>query len=144
MMKALDTYARLGILQLENAIIDEIRFNNDFDFSKDNDLIEKYLGEIKRIIVKNHPDENISKLGQLSLGNCWSLGLSGKHIPKRSQLAYEMYKTLAHKKWKDNPDKRSYTVDSDEGLKLTDESRIKVISEDERSLKIKNILNDDV
>jgi hypothetical protein len=141
-LKALDVYTRLGVLQLDRAILDDIRFDPKFDFTRDLDSIEKHLGDIKRMMIRNHSDADIRDKAN-GYANNWSLGIRDNRVPKSVQSAYDMFKVLANKQWKDIGTD-GFSVYSDEGFKLTDDPKIKVESEDERKIKLKNILNDDI
>lgn len=143
MAKAMDTYCRLGLLQLEHAIIDEIRLSEDFDFTEYSKVIENYIGEIKRLMVRKHKDESVNEMYSNPNINSWSLGVGNNHVHENVQRAYEMSKAIYHKRWKDNPPKH-FSVDGNEGLKLTSDMRIVIESEDERKIKLKEILNDDI
>jgi hypothetical protein len=139
MAKAMDTYCRLGLLQLDHAIIDEIRFSDDFDFAEYSAAIEYHLGEIKRMMILKHKDENVKEVSKIPNINSWSLGIGNQNLHENVQRAYEMSKAIYHKRWKDNPTKH-YSVDENEGLKLTSDMRINIKSEDERQIKIKKYI----
>jgi len=141
--KALDTYCRLGLLQLDHAIIDDIRFGENFDFTKNLTAIDNHITEIKRLIIQNNSKESIKEASLLGDLRGWSLGITSDGVPENALRAYEMSKAIYHKRWKENPPKH-YSVDGNEGLKLTSDMSIVVESESERQVKIKNILNDAV
>lgn len=142
--RALDVYSRLGILQLDRAILDELRFDDNFDFTDKIDTIENYLEAIKRLMITNHKDKSIAETANYN-GNLtgWSMGIANDKVSKNIKLAYETFKSIAHTKWKVNnkeKEKPVMSVHSDEGLKLTDIPRINVEVITPRMQKLKNIL----
>ena len=84
--KSLDLYARLGILQFERIVIDEISWNNKFSDSylKHRDEIDRYIKLIRQLLVVENPEYK-----DFSYGN-WSLGIAGPDTPKPCQSCYEM------------------------------------------------------
>jgi hypothetical protein len=142
--KALDVYTRLGLLQLNNAIIEDLVYDKDFNYLEVRDEVDYHLNQIKKLISKCSVKENIRKLSDY--GDNWSFGVTIEFIPDSCKRAYEIHKTISHKKWKDDnlaKEIKSYSVHSDEGLNLLNENKVVVKSEQERIIKIKDILSDE-
>lgn len=137
--QALDIYSRIGMLQFQYMIPDDIRFSDKFNLYLNLDKIEKKLEEVKSLFVENHTDEEVKKLSGYQGA---SLGIGSLHVSKNAKIAYEIYKRISHKIWKDDDNIKnhnSYSVHSSNGLKLTDTTDVEIISENVRNVKIKKI-----
>jgi len=140
MMRALDTYSRLGILQLNRAILDEIQLSEQYDFlsNNQNHAIEAVILHLKKMVVRCHKDPEIKKMAEHD-SDGWSLGIAEDTVPTNCKIAYELYKVIDHKYWEDGENK-SWCTSANEGLKLTDEAKIRIKSQTIRKAKIKEIL----
>ena len=86
MQKSLDLYARMGCLQYERIIIDEVSWNTEFSDSyyKNRDEIEFLLQKVKVLMVSGIDGYKDYKPGH------WSLGIGNPIVSKPCQSCYEM------------------------------------------------------
>ena len=82
--KSLDLYSRLGMLQFERMIVDEIAWNDKFTYGKNREQIDNYIKYIRLLLV-----EGQEKFANYSHGT-WSLGIANDDTPKPCQSCYEM------------------------------------------------------
>jgi len=88
--KSLDLYARLGLLQFERIIIDEISYNKNFAYYKNRDIIDQYVQQIRQLLVEDN-----EKYKEYRAGN-WSLGIAGPDTPVNCQVCYEMQSEIGN------------------------------------------------
>ena len=140
MMRALDTYSRLGMLQLEKALLDEIQLSEDYDFVSNNQnySIDAVILHLKKNVVRCHKNPEIQKMAEHDRDG-WNLGIGEETVPTNCKIAYELYKVIDHKHWEDGENK-SWCTSANEGLTLTSETKITIKSQTVRTAKIKEIL----
>ena len=142
---ALDLYTSLGILQWEELLnIENVWFNDkitgtDFNVIHENkEMIVRHIEAIKRILFST-----VDSLKDTEAPLHVSLGIGSEEVSEKTQLAYEIYKSLCHYKWKEqDPLLNKFSVHSDEGLKFTEHDRPKVWTKtvkDERKEKLQKI-----
>ena len=126
--KSLDLYARLGLLQFERIVIDEISWNQNFSYSKNRDLIDQYVKQIRQLLVEgndNYKDFTPSN---------WSLGIGSPDTPVNCQVCYEMQSDIGNFIAKKNNGNIRGKLD------LTQEEDIIISDSDMRSEKIAKLL----
>lgn len=124
--KSLDLYTRLGLLQFERAILDEISWSNYFTYTKNSNEIELKLKEIRRLLVDRPEYVNYGL-------STWSLGIGNKEAPRTTDLTYEMCNDIF--------DVISPNRSNKGKLKLSNEDDIIVQEKNQRLEKIINILD---
>ena len=122
---SLELYTRLGILQLEQAVIPEISWSDNFTYTKNRDEIELKLKEIRKLLVDKPGYENNGI-------STWSLGIGHKDAPRETDITYEMYNDIN--------DVLSPNKFSKGKLKFSDEEDIVVEDSDNRLNKLINII----
>ena len=122
---SLELYTRLGILQLEQAVIPEISWSDNFTYTKNRDEIELKLKEIRKLLVDKPGYENHGI-------STWSLGIGHKDAPRETDITYEMYNDIN--------DILSSNKFSKGKLKFSDEEDIVVEDSDNRLNKLINII----
>ena len=144
--KALELYARLGILQLDEVITDDIKLMDSLNVHLVNDKIDYHINEIKKLILSTSDDEYFQKLSNSGHLKGWSLGIGNERTPNNAKIAYEIYDTLKYNEYQSRKNKSSslLAISSQPtlGLKYTDNPRVKVKAESERVCKIRDILTD--
>ncbi len=88
--KSLDLYARLGLLQFERIIIDEISYNQKFAYYKNRDIINQYVQQIRQLLVEDNDNYKDYRAGQ------WSLGIGSPDTPVNCQVCYEMQSEIGN------------------------------------------------
>lgn len=124
--KSLELYTRLGILQLERAIIDDISWSDNFTYLKNRDLIDFKLKEIRSLLVDKPGYENYGI-------SDWSLGIGHKDAPKSTSITYEMHNDINDYLIPDRLNKGK--------LKLCDEDDIIVENSNDRLNKLINVID---
>lgn len=123
--RSLELYTRLGILQLEQAVIPELIWSDNFTYTKNRDEIELKLKEIRKLLVDKPGYENHGTA-------TWSLGIGHKDAPRETDITYEMYNDISDFLSLDKPNKGR--------LNLSDEEDIVVEDSDNRLNRLINII----
>lgn len=126
--KSLDLYARLGLLQFERIVIDEISWNKKFAYYKNRDLIDQYVQQIRQLLVEDNDNYKDYRAGN------WSLGIGGPDTPVNCQVCYEMQAEIGNFIAKKNNGNVRGKLD------LTEEEDIIISDSDMRMEKIIKLL----
>ena len=112
---ALESYARLGIGQLENVLMD-LGFKT-YDQFKDK-MLKFHDLEVKNAVavIKN-------KIFDMSLNSSYSIGNNNVH--KDFKVCYDLYMTLKHKLYESDAEKVKMTASS-EDVKVSDNGNITI------------------
>jgi hypothetical protein len=130
LQKALEIYSRLGLLQFENAILQDIQFSNDFSYIQNRDTIRMYLKQIRNLLVQTDKFDDLKN----AMNDEWSLGINQEVVPKSSKIAVQMEMAIRNGRKMTDDDKKDTFKD------LSDESEIIVNETTFRKEKIFNIL----
>ena len=145
LINALELYSRLGMLQLDRAVTDEVIYGDTFKVYEVRDKIDYHFNEIKKLILSTATDNNLKTLSSSHNLTGWSLGIGSESTPMGSKIAYEVYNTLRLNEYitrnKNKPKGIFYNPPTN-GLKFTNNPNVEIKVESERVRKIKKILED--
>lgn len=130
--KALDAYTRVGLMQFENVINDifnweRLGLRNDKisqAYIENRDVIDTYLGQVRKLLVSNDESFNLYPLKN------WSLGIGNKDLSPKVNIAYEIEKDISIGVFNDRKGK----------LRFSDETETIVEEDNQRLDKIIKIL----
>ena len=113
--KALDVYTRIGLMQFENVVNDIFnweRFGIKNDkihdsYIENSNLIDEYLGQVRKLLVSN--DENFNNYPTKK----WSLGIGNKELSPSVNIAYEIGKDISTAIFNDNKGKLRFSEETD-------------------------------
>lgn len=123
--RSLELYTRLGLLQLERAVIEDVVWSDNFTYAKNANEIDLKFMEIRKLLVDKPGYENYGL-------STWSFGIGNEKAPRNTDITYEMFNGINDILSPDRSNKGH--------LKFSKEEDIVVEDSDNRLNKIMTIL----
>lgn len=132
--KALDMYMRVGLLQFESVITDDILFGNlGYNYNSVRSDVEYHLYKVSTLLYKSLKPTNIGG----------GLGIRSQFVSKSAKISHDIYSLIKYTQYTnkyENVVNPPYSVYSYQPLHVIGNT-IKITSSSDRLSKIKEILD---